>query len=99
MIKTAFEKASTYNSKQSLYLMRKELKGVKLFSDFVLRWPDFVEFDELNGKIITKHSMEDSYRIWCLSTYELKFVIKEQNVAEFKICNGVMLLLHNYEQD
>ena len=23
-------------------------------------------------------------------------MIKEQNVAEFKICNGVMLLLHNY---
>ena len=37
----------------------------------MLRWPDFVEFDELNSKIITKHSIEDSYRIWCLSTYKL----------------------------
>jgi hypothetical protein len=79
--------------------MKKKLKGIKLFSDFVLRWPDFVEFDELNGKIITKHSLEDSYRIWCLQSYALQFVIKEQNVAEFKICNGVMLLLHNYEND
>jgi hypothetical protein len=79
--------------------MKAELKGMKLFSDFVLRWPDFVEFDELNGKIITKHSCEDSYRIWCLQSYSLQFVIKEQNVAEFKICNGVMLLLHNYEND
>ena len=79
--------------------MNKRYKGQKLFKDFVLRWPDFVEFDELNSKIITKHSIEDSYRIWCLKTYKLQFVIKEQNVAEFKICNGVMLLLHNYSDD
>ena len=51
--------------------MNKHFKGTKLFSDFVLRWPDFVEFDELNGKIITKHSLEDSYRIWCLNNYTL----------------------------
>jgi len=49
----------------------KELCGVKLFKDFTLRWPDFVEFDELNQKIITKHSIEDSYRVWCLQTYQL----------------------------
>ena len=49
----------------------KELRGVKLFKDFTLRWPDFVEFDELNQKIITKHSIEDSYRVWCLQTYQL----------------------------
>lgn len=100
LIQQAFEKVTSYsNPSQSFFLMKKEFKGQKLFSDFVLRWPDFVEFDELNGKIITKHSLEDSYRIWCLSSYTLQFVIKEQNVAEFKICNGVMLLLHNYEND
>ena len=82
-----------------MFLMSKKFKGFKLFKDFTLRWPDFVEFDELNSKIITKHSIEDSYRIWCLGTYTLQFVIKEQNVAEFKICNGVMLLLHNYIDD
>jgi hypothetical protein len=45
--------------------------SVKLFSSFVLRWPDFIEFDELNGKIITKHSSEEAYRVWSLSTYQL----------------------------
>lgn len=77
IIQTAFEEASTLKHRQTLYLMNKEYKGMKLFNDFVLRWPDFVEFDELNGKIITKHSLEDSYRIWCLHTYSLQFVIKE----------------------
>ena len=51
--------------------MQKQFKGEKLFKDFTLRWPDFVEFDELNSKIITKHSLEDSYRVWCLGSYRL----------------------------
>jgi hypothetical protein len=48
---------------------RDRIEGTKLFKDFVLRWPDFIEFDELNCKIITKHSTEDAYRVWSLSTY------------------------------
>lgn len=46
-------------------------KGTKLFRDYVLRWPDFIEFDELNCKIITKHSAEEAYRVWSLATYQL----------------------------
>ena len=65
-----------------------------LFSDFCLKWPDFIEFDELNGKIITKHSAEEAYRIWSLSNYQLQFVLCDSKVAEFKICHGVMLLLY-----
>jgi protein tyrosine phosphatase len=89
LIEEAFEIATkiTYTGKRSsmnrfrpvqkLTLMAKRFKGEKLFKDFTLRWPDFVEFDELNSKIITKHSIEDSYRIWCLGSYKLQFVIKE----------------------
>ena len=40
-------------------LKDKPLKGMKLFRDFCLRYPDFIEFDELNAKIITKHSLEE----------------------------------------
>jgi hypothetical protein len=79
--------------------MRKKCKGSKLFKDFALRWPDFIEFDEINLKIITKHSQEDAYRIWSLLTYQLQYVIKNETIAEFKICNGVMLLLHNIVND
>jgi hypothetical protein len=38
------------------YFMSGKFKGAKLFKDFSLRWPDFIEFDEINQKIITKHS-------------------------------------------
>jgi len=71
-----------------------KFKATKLFRDYVLRWPDFIEFDELNCKIITKHSAEEAYRVWSLSTYQLQFVLSDQNIAEFKICHGVMLLLY-----
>jgi hypothetical protein len=56
---------------QKFYMLHNQYRGLKLFKDFTLRWPDFVEFDELNGKIITKHSLEDSYRVWCLKSYDL----------------------------
>ena len=48
---------------------KRQLKGTKLFNNYVLRWPDFIEFDELNCKIITKHSAEEAYRVWSLATY------------------------------
>jgi len=40
-----------------------------LFQQFQLKWPDFIEFDEINQKIITKHSVEEAYRVWALDTY------------------------------
>ena len=82
---------------QILLMRDKEFKGIKLFRDFCLRYPDFIEFDELNAKIITKHSQEDAYRIWSLSTYQLQYVLKDDKIAEFKICHGVMLLLYVIE--
>ena len=66
----------------------------RLFKEYVLRWPDFIEFDELNCKIITKHSQEEAYRVWSLNTYQLQFVLSDAQIAEFKICHGVMLLLY-----
>jgi hypothetical protein len=75
------------------------VKGIKLFKDFCLRYPDFIEFDELNAKIITKHSVEDAYRVWSLQTYQLQYVLKDEKIAEFKICHGVMLLLYAIEEN
>lgn len=52
--------------REDLLLKGGGVKGTKLFKDFCLRYPDFIEFDELNAKIITKHSAEDAYRVWSL---------------------------------
>jgi hypothetical protein len=53
LIEKAFEELN-YNGK--VELMNGEYKGKKLFKDFCLKWPDFIEFDEINSKIITKHT-------------------------------------------
>lgn len=60
-------------------------RGKKLFSNFVLKWPDFIEFDELNSKIVTKHTDEGAYRVWSLQTYEMLYVLTHEFLAEFKI--------------
>ncbi len=62
-----------------------EVKGQKLFTEFVLKWPDFIEFDELNGKIVTKHTEQNAYRVWSLESYKLLFVLTHEFLAEFKI--------------
>ena len=47
----------------------------KLFPSFKLKWPDFIEFDESNSIIITKHSQEGAYRIWNMADYKFKYRI------------------------
>ena len=42
----------------SIFSQSSDLISTKLFTGFVLKWPDFIEFDELNSKIVTKHSEE-----------------------------------------
>jgi hypothetical protein len=66
-------------------LRKGEVKGQKLFTEFVLKWPDFIEFDELNGKIVTKHTEQNAYRVWSLESYKLLFVLTHEFLAEFKI--------------
>jgi hypothetical protein len=68
-IKTIEAAFSRNDIKEDHLLLSGDLKGQKLFKDFSLRWPDFIEFDEINAKIITKHSVEDAYRVWSLATY------------------------------
>lgn len=62
-----------------------EQESKRLFKQFKLRYPDFIEFDEMNGKIITRHNLDQSYRVWSLETYLFEYIIRKPEVAEFKI--------------
>ena len=68
-------------------------KGKRLFQNFVLQYPDFVEVDDLNRKIVTRHTSESCYRVWDLGTYEMLYVLRHDFLIEFKICHGIMLLI------
>ena len=77
-------------------LINGNTKGTRLFKRFTLQFPDFVEVDDLNRKIVTRHTIDKSFRVWDLGTYEMLYVLRDDLLFEFKICNGVMLLMYEY---
>lgn len=68
--------------------------GVPLFESESLRWPGFVEFDDVNGKILTFSAEDQKYKIWDLSTYRHLYTIQNERIHEVKISPGLMLLIH-----
>lgn len=69
-----------------------------VFKDFILKYPDFIEFDDLNKKIVTMHSDESVLRVWDIKNYSLMYVMQNERLDEFKICNGVILLILQKEE-
>ncbi|KAL5143934.1 hypothetical protein HKD37_09G026756 [Glycine soja] len=57
--------------------------GFPLFQSESLKWPGFVEFDDVNGKVFD------------LKNYTLLYSISDRNVQEIKISPGIMLLIYN----
>ena len=62
-----------------------ETKGQDLFTQFILEYPDFIEFDDLNGVIVTKHHAEKVFRVWAMDDLSLKYVLSHPDIGEFKI--------------
>ena len=61
------------------------MKGVAVFNQFVLEYPDFIECDDLNGKIVTKHSKDKVFRVWNMFDYSLCYILQHDKLEEFKI--------------
>ena len=66
-------------------LKKGETKGERFFKQLILEFPDFIEFDDLNGKIVTRHSKENLYRVWELKDFSLCYVLNHDNLEDFKI--------------
>mmetsp|Transcript_19614 Transcript_19614/g.38319 ORF Transcript_19614/g.38319 Transcript_19614/m.38319 type:complete len:518 (-) Transcript_19614:1400-2953(-) len=69
-------------------------KGFPLFESESLRWPGFVEFDDVNGKVLTYSAKEKVYKIWDLVNYSLLYSIEDKGIQEIKISPGIMLLIY-----
>lgn len=69
--------------------------GRPIFESEVLRWPGFVEFDDVNGKIFTFSAEDSKYKVWDLKTYRLLYTIVDDLIQEIKVSPGVMLLVYN----
>jgi len=68
--------------------------GFSLFESEALSWPGFVEFDDINSKVLTYSACEKIYKVWDLTNYTLLYQVSDQKISEIKISPGVMLLIY-----
>ncbi|VFQ81107.1 unnamed protein product [Cuscuta campestris] len=68
--------------------------GFALFESESLKWPGFVEFDDVNGKVLTYSAQDSIYKVFDLKNYTLLYSISDKNVEEIKISPGIMLLIY-----
>nr|XP_043615054.1 uncharacterized protein LOC122587049 [Erigeron canadensis] len=69
--------------------------GFALFESESLKWPGFVEFDDVNGKVLTFSAQDSIYKVFDLKNYMMLYSISDKNVQEIKISPGIMLLIFN----
>ncbi|GAQ85168.1 hypothetical protein KFL_002220120 [Klebsormidium nitens] len=72
--------------------------GFPLFESESLRWPGFVEFDDVNGKVLTYSAIDRIYKVFDLKNYTMLYKVSDKNVQEIKISPGIMLLIYNRKE-
>eukprot|EP00172_Hildenbrandia_rubra_P004599 Plantae.Rhodophyta-Hildenbrandia_rubra.ctg9632.p1 GENE.Plantae.Rhodophyta-Hildenbrandia_rubra.ctg9632~~Plantae.Rhodophyta-Hildenbrandia_rubra.ctg9632.p1 ORF type:complete len:522 (-),score=72.47 Plantae.Rhodophyta-Hildenbrandia_rubra.ctg9632:249-1814(-) len=65
-----------------------------IFDSESLRWPGFVEFDDVNSKVLT-YSINKCYKVWDLASYRCLYSFQDESIEEIKISPGVILLVYN----
>ena len=73
--------------------------GYPLFESESLCWPGFVEFDDVNGKVLTYSAKDEAYKIWDLRNYRPLYTINDDNIHEIKISPGIMLVIYHKHKD
>ena len=72
--------------------------GTALFTTESLRWPGFVEFDDVNGKVVTYSADVSMYKVWQMSDpSRVLYSLDGQRIDEIKISPGIMLLVLSRE--
>ena len=69
--------------------------GFPIFTTECLKWPGFVEFDDVNSKVLTYSAQDQAFRVWGMVNYEHLYTIQGDDVTEIKISPGIMLLIHS----
>lgn len=68
--------------------------GFALFESESLKWPGFVEFDDVNGKVLTYTAQDSIYKVFDLKNYTMLYSISDKDIQEIKISPGIMLLIY-----
>ncbi|KAF8690047.1 hypothetical protein HU200_017170 [Digitaria exilis] len=77
------------------YIRRGHLNdGFPLFETESLKYPGFVEFDDVNGKVLTFSAQDSTYKVFDLKNYNFLYSICDKNIQEIKISPGIMLVIY-----
>jgi len=77
------------------YIRRGQLNdGFPLFETESLKYPGFVEFDDVNGKVLTFSAQDSTYKVFDLKNYNFLYSICDKNIQEIKISPGIMLVIY-----
>ncbi|GKA51603.1 hypothetical protein Tco_0744799, partial [Tanacetum coccineum] len=93
-----------YSSFALPFLMKRYIQrgqpdaGFPLFESESLKWPGFVEFDDVNGKVLTYSAQDSIYKVFDLKNYTLLYSVAGNDVDEIKISPGIMLLIYKRAQ-
>ncbi|PWA42420.1 WD40/YVTN repeat-like-containing domain-containing protein [Artemisia annua] len=63
--------------------------GFPLFESESLKWPGFVEFDDVNGKVLTYSAQDSIYKVFDLKNYTLLYSVTDKDVDEIKISGSL----------
>jgi len=73
-------------------LHSRPIQSTSLFSSEKLCWPGFVEFDDVNSRVLTFCANTKIYKVWDLATYDFIFEIRNPAISEIKISPGILLI-------
>ncbi|CAL9046985.1 unnamed protein product [Musa banksii] len=77
------------------YIRRNQLDaGCPLFETESIKWPGFVEFCDMNCKILIYSSQDGTYKVFDLKNYSLLHSICDKDIVDIKISPSMMLLVY-----
>ena len=79
---------------QEQILLEGNLNFVDLFTSENLTSPAFVEFDEINFKIITRNSL-GTYKIWRMSDMKVVLELTDKRIEEIRTAEGMLLTIRS----
>nr|XP_043616090.1 uncharacterized protein LOC122588007 [Erigeron canadensis] len=69
--------------------------GYALFESEYIDSSGFVEFDDVNAKVLIFSAQDRIYKVFNLKNYMMLYSISDENIEEIKLSTGIMLLVYN----
>ncbi|KAK1399721.1 WD40/YVTN repeat-like-containing domain containing protein [Heracleum sosnowskyi] len=82
------------NYKDSIHSTWSTRCGLPLFESESIKWPSYVEFNDLNAKLLTYSAQDRIYKVFELRNYNILYSISGEDVQDIKMSPGLMLLIY-----